>query len=136
MSEHKFLDYQVERDGKGVFRLADKDFKDFMSKKGFTPEMRKAEKNAQNELIEEGSKFLKPFVVKEKERQLMKMGTGDGHLELTMHGKRTFPNVSTGEKVDKYGGVSVKIGKSTPAVLRKEGGLLEQIEKEVREAWK
>ena len=136
MAKFKVLDMPVERDDKGAFKVTKQDFQAYLEKKGINEEVRKKIETAQNEVIEESAKFLKDFVVKEKTPQMIKFGSGDNSLKVTLHGKREFPSMTNpAEKTTKFGGLTVTVNKKAPSVMRHEGGLIDQISKDIEKAW-
>jgi hypothetical protein len=118
----------VTQNTKGDYIVPQKDINEFMEQKGITKEIRNTLKAAEEELIGEGFNFVKDRVVENKERAVLRLGSGDGRLTLSVNPKVEITNLKTGEKETRFGQCRISGAKKIPSIFRRDGELLSKIE--------
>ena len=134
----KELGCEVTLNPNGEFSITNQDLYSFYEAHGVPDAKAVLSKinEARGALIEAGATFLKPHVIKDKERKILNCGMAENKVEIMLNGKTTNLNPQTKEEVVSYGTVRVKYASKVPSVLVKEGGVLSEISKEIAKALK
>lgn len=129
---------EIQDHGDGVFTMDDKELYAFYEKHGIPKpkDVVNALNKANDNLTEQAVSFLKDPVIKNNAEQELRCGTGNNQVAIRLYGKRVTRQVRTGEPVTKFGVASVRMTRKVPESLRKEGGVLDTIAKEIEAALK
>lgn len=129
------------KDGKpkdGIYKMSNTDLHDFYEMQGIEKpkQVLKAIGDAETELIVAAAEVLGDNVIKTKEDQELRIGSGrQGALTVRQFGKTENKNIKTGETVVKFGTTRVvkkcKLGTS----IFKEGGALHENQQRIAKAF-
>ena len=119
----KLLGMEITENAKGEMCVDQKSINGYYTDEGITKEIRKDLEAADNKLHLEGYKLLSKKVIKTGEKQVIRLGAGNGQTVLGLNGKKEGfapPKEKGGERapVTTYGTASIAIRKKVPGVIK------------------